>query len=149
MQTDSGAPLPSQDERIAGALAHIGALIPAICLWIPILIWITQKDRSRFSGFQALQAAAFQLILILATCLAWSCFIGSIFVSFVPLTLNNNSPAWVVDLPLLISSSVLFLWGLAWLILDLYAILAAVLTFQGRDFCYLIVGPLVDGFLHR
>jgi uncharacterized Tic20 family protein len=116
---------------------------------IPIIIWITQKDRSRFSGFQAVQAAVFPMCLILASFLVWSCFIGSFLASVVPFLVNANSPHWVVDLPLLISSSVLLLWGLAGLVLDRYAVLAAVLTFRGRDFRYLILGPLVEGFLQR
>jgi len=121
--------------------------MPTDSFLIPIIIWITQKDRSRFSGFQALQAAVFQMSLILASLLAWSCFIGSFLVSTAPFLLHANTPHWVVDLPLLISSSILFLWGLAWLVLDLDATLEAVLTFRGRDFRDPSLGPLVKGFL--
>lgn len=149
MNTDPGAPLPSQDERIAGALAHVGALIPAIGLLIPILIWITQKDRSRFSGFQGLQAAAYQLILILASFLGRGCYVGSFLISFVLLALTKNSPGWAANLPFFIPFSVLLVMGVGWLVFVLYAILAAVLTFRGRDFRYLIIGSLVDGFLHK
>jgi uncharacterized Tic20 family protein len=116
---------------------------------IPIIIWIPQKDRSRFSGFQALQATVFQMCLILASLLARSCFIGSFPVSIMPFLLNANTPHWVVYLPLLISSPVLFQWRLAWLVLDLNANLAAVRTFRGWDFRYLILGPLVEGFLQK
>lgn len=149
MQTDTVAPIPSQDERIAGALAHVGALIPAIGLLIPILIWITQKDRSRFSGFQALQAAAYQLILLLAAFLGWGCYVGSFLISFVLLALTKNSVGWAASLPFFIPFSILLGMGLGWLVFVLYAIRAAVQTFRGRDFRYLIIGWRIDGFLHK
>lgn len=149
MQTNSRASLPSPDERIAGALAHIGALIPAIGLLIPVLIWITQKDRSHFAGFQALQAAAYQLLLLLASFLGWGCYVGSFLLSFVLLALTKNSLGWAANLPFFIPFSILLVMGVGWLVFIIYATLAAILTFRGRDFRYLVVGSLVDGFLQK
>jgi len=57
---------PSQNDKIMAALAHISALLPLMGIIAPIVIWVTQKDKSEYVAFQALQAVAYQLLMILA-----------------------------------------------------------------------------------
>ena len=54
---------PSQDERIMAGLAHISAILPMMGMVAPIVIWVTQKDKSKFVSFQALQAVSYQLAM--------------------------------------------------------------------------------------
>jgi len=71
MNTMSLAPTTqtTSNERIAAAIAHAGTCVA----WFlaPLVVWIIEKDRSRFAGHQALQAllwSAFGTVVSLATC---------------------------------------------------------------------------------
>jgi uncharacterized Tic20 family protein len=57
---------PTQDERVMAALAQISVLVPFLGVVAPIVIWVTQKDKSRYVAFQSLQAVAFQLTMVFA-----------------------------------------------------------------------------------
>jgi len=70
-------PPPASDERIMAALGHICILIPYIGVLVPIVIWITQKEKPRFVAGQALQAIAYQLFLLVAFFTGWSCYVFS------------------------------------------------------------------------
>lgn len=54
MATDQDA-TPSSDERLMATLAH------SLGLLVDLIIWATQKDKSRFVRFQAMQAVAYDL----------------------------------------------------------------------------------------
>jgi len=141
--------LPSQDERIMGALPHISVLIPYIGVIVPILIWVTQKDKSRFVYLQALQAAAYQLALFVATLLGWGCYILS-FVLLIPtIALIQPSSEWPVLAVTFIPFCVLGLIGLGWLLFLIYGIVAAIQVFQGKDFHYIVIGDQVERFMRK
>jgi uncharacterized Tic20 family protein len=141
--------LPSQDERIMGALPHISVLIPYIGVIVPILIWVTQKDKSRFVYLQALQAAAYQLALFVATLLGWGCYILS-FVLLIPtIALIQPSSEWPVLAVTFIPFCVLGLIGLGWLLFLIYGIVAAIQVFQGKDFHYIVIGNQVERFMRK
>jgi uncharacterized Tic20 family protein len=55
---------PTQDDRIMAALSHITVILPFFGVVAPIIIWVTQKEKSQYVAFQALQALAYQLSLI-------------------------------------------------------------------------------------
>ena len=57
--------VPTQDERLVSALAHLTILLPLIGIIAPIIIYVTQREKSKFIAFQALQALAYQLVLLL------------------------------------------------------------------------------------
>jgi uncharacterized Tic20 family protein len=141
--------LPSKDERIMGALPHISVLIPYIGVIVPILIWVTQKDKSRFVYLQALQAAAYQLALFVATLLGWGCYILS-FVLLIPtIALIQPSSEWPVLAVTFIPFCVLGLIGLGWLLFLIYGIVAAIQVFQGKDFRYIVIGDQVERFMRK
>jgi uncharacterized Tic20 family protein len=48
----------TQDEQVMGALSHATIIFAAAGLIGPLVIWGTQREKSPFVGFQALQAAA-------------------------------------------------------------------------------------------
>jgi hypothetical protein len=70
---------PNQEEKVMAALAHIAILLPLMGLVAPIVIWATQKDKSAYVNFQALQAVAYQVSLILVWFLGMGCYICSFF----------------------------------------------------------------------
>lgn len=141
--------LPTQDERIMGALPHISVLIPYIGVIVPIMIWVTQKDKSRFVYLQALQAAAYQLVLFVATLLGWGCYILS-FVLLIPtMVFIQPGSEWPALAVTFIPFCVLGLIGLGWLFFLIYGIVAAIQVFQGKDFRYIVIGDQVERFMQK
>ena len=49
---------PTQDERVMAAVAHATIIFSAVGLIGPLIIWGTQREKSPFLAFQALQAGA-------------------------------------------------------------------------------------------
>ncbi len=142
------SPLSSQDERIIAALAHISILLPMIGVIAPIVIWVTQKERSRFVAFQALQAIAFQLLLILIWFGGMACYMGSIFLtifSFGILNSSSGGPGLAFFLPFALFLGMFVFLG----VFVIYGIIAAILTFQGKDFRYALIGRWVERYTQR
>lgn len=145
--------LPSQNDKIMAALSHIAALLPMIGLVIPIVIWVTQKEKSKYVAFQSLQAAAYQLTMIFAYFVAMGCYMVSFFFTFftIPFAGDNvdpsTSPLFMIGFifPFLIFGFIFIGGGL----FILYAIIAAVFNIQGKEFKYLVIGNSVERFLAR
>ncbi len=150
--TDLDLLMPSQDERVMAALAQISVLVPFLGVVAPIVIWVTQKDKSRYVAFQSLQAIAFQLTMILAWFIGMGCYMCSFFSMFLAIPLASStessqsiSPLFGVTMftPFLVMG-LMFLGGFLFI---LYGIIAAVMTFQGKPFRYAVIGRRVEQFL--
>jgi uncharacterized Tic20 family protein len=141
--------LPTQDERIMGALPHISVLIPYIGVIVPIMIWVTQKDKSRFVYIHALQAAAYQLVLFVATPLGWGCYILSFFLMFPMIPIMESGSEWPFIAATAFPFCVLGLIGLGWLFFLIYGIVASIQVFQGKDFRYIIIGDQIERFMQK
>lgn len=141
--------LSTQDERIFAALSHVSILLPMIGIIAPIVIWITQKERSRFVAFQSLQAIAYQLLLIVIWFGGMACYMGSFFLTFFGTMatdmIGSGGPPLAFFLPFVVMFGMLAVMG----IFVIYGIVAAVLTFQGKDFRYLLIGPWVERYTQR
>ncbi len=147
METPAASPnLTQQDERVMAALAHIAVLLPMIGLIAAIVIWITQKDRSRFVAFQALQAIVFQLLLIVVWIGGMACYMASFFLTFFGTiafaSFGSNGPPVGFLIPVAVIFGMIGLMG----IFIIYGIVAAVLTFQGKDFRYPLIGRWVERY---
>ncbi len=142
---------PSQDERVMAALGHVSSIIPTIGIIAPIIIWVTQREKSRYVYMQALQAIAYHLTMILGFFLGMGCYMASFFGNFFSFALvnENTSPSPFVFAGFMIPFLVMGLIFLGWFFFIVYAIVATVMTFQGRNFRYLIIGPLIDRFMAR
>ncbi len=73
---------PTQDERVMAALAHISAILPFMGVTPPIVIWVTQKGKSKYVAFQALQALAYQLSMIVVWFIGGGCYFCSLLTTF-------------------------------------------------------------------
>ena len=140
---------PTQDERVMAALSHISALLPMVGVIAPIVIWITQKDKSKYVAFQALQALAYQLIMILAWFIGMGCYMLSFFGTFFTIPFSDSSqsasPLFALGfiIPLLVFGAI-FIGGFFFII---YGIVGAVMAFQGKPFRYIIIGNRVERFM--
>ncbi len=146
--------LPSSpDERVMAALAHITVIIPFMGVIAPIIIWATQKEKSRYVAFHALQALGYQLCMIAAWFIAMGCYMCSIFSTVLTIPLSSSgtgqsiSPFFFVGIaiPYLVFG-VILMGGLAFIV---YGIVGAVLTLQGKPFHYILIGMWVEHFMQQ
>lgn len=63
-------PLPTKEERLAAAAAHGGILLNLLTgiggLVLALILWLHYEGRSKYVGWQALQALVFQGVVLLA-----------------------------------------------------------------------------------
>jgi uncharacterized protein len=143
---------PSQNDKIMAALAHISAVLPLMGVIAPIVIWATQKDKSEYVAFQALQAVVYQLAMILAWFIGMGCYMLSFFTMFFSMPLSSGtdqvSPSafpFFFLIPFIIFGAI-FVGGAIFVI---YGIIGAVSVFQGRDFRYLFIGNRLANYLQK
>lgn len=137
---------PTQEERIMAALAHASGLLPGMGLVAAVVIWATQKDTSRYTGYQALQAIVYQLAGLFVQVVGWCGWLALYFVSFIPLMAATETGAepptffWISMLLMVVPLALMGFWivGSLW---------GGIRTLQGRDFRYLWVGSALDRWL--
>jgi uncharacterized protein len=143
-------PRLTQEERITAALAHITAIIPTMGIIAPIIIWVTQKEKSKFVNFQALQALVYQLLMLLLWFLMFGCYMGSMFL-IIPLTgafTNSRFPNGVSgEIFVFFPFCVFGFFILLQLFMIIYALVATVKVLQGKDFRYAVVADRLDKYL--
>jgi uncharacterized Tic20 family protein len=137
---------PTQDDRIMAALAHGSAIIFGMGIIAAVVLWATQKDRSRYVAFQALQALVYQVAGVIVQIISWCCWTALYFLSFIPLLAAAESSSepplfFLVSMALMVVPFALM--GL-WIIGGLWG---AVRTLQGRDFRYLVIGSQLERWL--
>ena len=140
----------TQNERGLAGLAHgsillgfftggVGGIITAL------VIWLSQREKSAFVAYQALQALVYQAVTFLITMTCWCCWgllwMVSILAPLIdnPDLYENNPPAslWVGLVLMLIPLAV---WGLT----ILYGLYGAARCFGGHDFKYAVVGNWLE-----
>ena len=139
---------PSSDEKLMGALAHLFGPLVAL------IVWSTQKDKSRFVKFQALQALAFDVILIAVMGVVLFCAFGVMFAGIFGsmfVTLGNASspdavpPFFILPFmfPMLMSACIL---PFSLLILTA-RLIASISVLNGRNYQYPLLGKWLENFL--
>lgn len=152
MTEDKSPQMSPQDERVMAGISHISALIPMMGLFAPIIIWVTQKDKSEYVAFQSLQALAYQLFMIVAYFIGMGCYMFSFFgmfftIPFMPAEGSADPVSPLAFIPMFfpfLVMGVLFVFGF---VLIAYGIVGAVQAFQGKPFRYLLVGKWVERYL--
>jgi uncharacterized Tic20 family protein len=139
---------PSADERVTAALAHGVVIAYGLGAVGAVVMWLLQKEKSKYVAFQALQAAVYQLVGILVQLIGWGCW-GCLYgLSFIPMIANaeryKDAPPpifFFISLGLMVVP--LALMGL-WM---LYGLWGALRTFQGHDFRYIVLGRMLERYL--
>src|SRR5512141_2065517 len=93
MNNATSTTMPTQNDRIMAALAHATAILPVTGVIAPIVIWVTQKDKSEYVAFQALQAIAYQLLIILGWFAGMALYMGSFVGMFLIMPPGGSSPS--------------------------------------------------------
>ncbi len=145
--TEETAITPTSDEKMLGALAHFFGVIGAL------IIWVMQKDKSRFVRFQAAQALAFDFSVTLLMIVLFFCLFGMMFIGMfgtIFATLNNSSPenfSRFMAFPFMFPS-LMFVCILPFSLALLVArVVAAISVLSGNNFHYPFLGAKVEKFL--
>jgi uncharacterized Tic20 family protein len=137
---------PDREERTLAAVAHGSVLMFGTGLVAAIVIWATQKDKSRYVAFQSLQALAYQLVGLLFFILTLCCWLALYGVSFIPLMTapegDGGALAFfvVANALLIVPFAIMGIWTLG-------GLWAGVRSLQGRDFHYAFIGQQVKRWL--
>ena len=139
----------TSDERVMAALSHFFGLIAAV------IVWATQKDKSRFVRFQALQAMAFDALFVVAYMLFMFCAMSVIFVLLMAGALSLAQSAPPDNVFPAMTMGMLVPWAMFTCILPLVLvamlvrIIAAVSVATGHNFRYPWIGSRVEAFLRE
>lgn len=130
----------NSDHKLMSMLSHLAMLIPNVGMIVPVAIWLTQKEKSKFIRFHAVQAIFFQLLFFILLML--SLFIGIILMA-VSIMLANNSGS-EPGLFFWISMGIVNFYFPLWFIFSIFAIIAGVKSFRGKRFRYFIIGKIIE-----
>jgi uncharacterized Tic20 family protein len=142
------------EDRLVAAICHLGAFLPLFGMLSALIIWLTQKLRSRWLGFQALQALLFQGIASALYYVVGFGMTAAYFVFALPLIALSET-GWGDRAPLLLVPFFILFFGMLLLIMVaafiyyLLAALAAVNILRGRDYRYPLVGKLTENLTRR
>ncbi len=125
------APLSPSEERTWAMVSHLSILANLVTAFlgplIPLVIYLTFKDRSRYVAFQSMQAFIFQLI-------AW---IGAGLLAAIAWVISGLLAVILIGcliMPLALLISIIPLAALV------YGVIGAIQTDQGQNFKYWLVG---------
>jgi len=149
----SEATMSNQDERVLAALAHGSILLGVLTSGVggigaALLIWLTQREKSAYATFQALQAVVYQVVTILVNGAVWTCWGLAWMAMLLPPLFANPSayekapPAglWIGLLLMVVPAGISVLTVL-------YGLWGAVRCWGGHDFRYAIIGRWLES--HR
>jgi uncharacterized Tic20 family protein len=173
-QPSTVAGASGQEEKIMAAIGHATIIWPVMGIIAPLVVWATQRQRSSFVGFQALQAAVYHATLILAGLACGACYfcayLGMILgIMSVPVSMflalppsgptpEELPPAALIPVGLGFVGMIIFylaIFGLLFLGLAVwgayvgYGLYGAVASLQGKDFRYAIIGPRLERYLRQ
>jgi uncharacterized Tic20 family protein len=135
----------STENRLLAALAHGCVVTQYLGILVGVVVYITQREKSRYAAFQGLQAAVYQLvnlIIVIGMWVVWGFFYGLSILSLIKLEETNPDAAppaifWIAMISMFIPLIYMVLVGL-------YGLWGALRTWQGKDFKYLIIGSWLE-----
>lgn len=134
------------------ALSHIAIVLFFMGAIVPIIIWVTQKEKSSYVAFQALQAAVLQITMILTyfvTMLCYFCSFSSFFLGVLLVTADETLGEIAFAGMFAIQFLLFGLMFVSWFAFIIYGIVGAVMTLQGKEFRYFIIANRLEKYLMR
>lgn len=136
---------PDSESRLLAALAHGAVVAQGIGILVGVVVYTSQREKSRYAAFQSMQAAIYQLISLIIIIASW--FIWGIFyaLTWIPLigqiqTAPDAAPPalfWVGIGSMVIPFALMAVLGL-------YGLWGALRAWQGADFHYALIGPALE-----
>jgi uncharacterized Tic20 family protein len=139
---------PNTEERILAVLAHLSVLLMGYGAVLPVALWASQREKSRYAAFQSLQAYGYHSLGYTVWILVYMVVLIFLTLLLVPLSVFAERDSASIDALLaiwmvLMFLSVLFLFA-AYLLPPL---LGAVMCALGLDFRYPLLGTRLAAFL--
>ena len=137
----------SSDEKVMAALAHGSVLLMFLGPVVPVILWASQRKKSKYVSFHALQAMGYQALVFWLWILVMI-LVLILFVCLVPMLAvlieSKRDPALI---PLLVQVPI-FLIIFGWMGLSfITGIVGAVACLLGRDFRYPFLGRWLERYL--
>ncbi len=138
----------TSDDRIWAALAHASALLMFFGPLVPLIIWDTQRKKSNYASFQALQAMAYQALffwvwMLVAPLVAIVVMVMALAVSPAANPQSANPPLAVFGMQLAIFGVIIG----SMLLFVAVGLVGAAACLGGREFRYPLVGSRLARFL--
>ena len=119
-----------------------------------LIVWAIQKDKSAFVKFHALQALAFEGLVMIFNVLLIFCLFGAMAIgiaasAWIALTQTNSSQQLLpsIVLPIAGSYSLIFCLMPFALVLTVVRLIAALSVVSGRNFRYPWIASRVEAFM--
>lgn len=143
---------PTSDESLMAAIAHFFGFL------IALIVWVTQKDKSRFVRFQSIQALAFDLavsvIMLIVVGIIMIVVFGVLALGVGDLVIlgSQGNPtaepvrivvALLTAVPFLIPCTIIPVVG----VIFVARLVATIQTFQGKNFHYPWLGRWIEKML--
>lgn len=156
-------PTTTPDERTMAALAHASTLftllvgLPTLGLggvlfvFVPFLIYLSYRDRSRFVAFHAAQAFALQVVVTVGFFV--SILIGALVIAIVWVITGLLTVILIglilIPVAILVTLAIVIVWIAAPFVMGGFSLVGTVETANGRDYRYPYIGPWVEDWLRR
>ncbi len=137
------------EERLLAALAHAAVIFPVYGIIAPIVVWVTQRTRSRKVTFQAIQATLYQGLPLVFTMLFFVCYMAAMMGgSFVLIPLSEYSDDAVIGIGFMaLSMCPMALLMAFYLIFIVYGLIGGIQVLRGGEFRYWLIGPWLARYL--
>jgi uncharacterized Tic20 family protein len=140
----------SQEERTMAAAAHGSILLGVLTsgvggIFAAMIIWLTQRDKSAYVTYQAMQALVYQTSVLFLTVIGFCLWFVVFTLSILPPMLANPELYQYSPPPTVwFGMSMLICPCGLWLITILYGVWGAIRSYSGADFKYIVIGNLLD-----
>ena len=153
--TDPNSPLDeTKEDQWMSAIGHASAILLLWGLFLPLAMYLIQKDSSPRLRFQSAQAAVYQTIATAAYFGFGVCYLASFFailasVVTIPVMSSSESMSPQLTIALLVFLLVFLVLGIFVMLglptYHLFAMIAGIQTLKGKDYRY----PLLGNFIAR
>jgi uncharacterized Tic20 family protein len=149
MNTPANQPV-TPDEKLMAAIAHFFGPLAGI------IVWVLQREKSRFVKFQALQALSFDFVVMIVMGLLFFCGFGVVFFGiFGSLLTAMDQDSFESAMGLTFLIPIIFPFATFACVLPssflllIIRLIAATSVLNGRDYRYPVIGKWLDNFLNE
>lgn len=138
---------PNSDERILAALAHGSVFLSFLGPIGPLIVWITQRRKSKYASFHAMQAMGFQVITfwlwIFLSALLPFLFLILFFIGIFAFGNSDNFEIFPIVFQVLFFIGIFGIWGIYLLV----GLVGAGFSIAGKNFRYPLLGNWLEKYL--
>lgn len=132
--------IANDNERLLSLLSHLGSIFGGI--FLPLIIWATQKDISVFVRFNSLQALFFQLAYTVVILFISVIYIAVVFIITAGTITSNNPEDFAVLNILMAVGLIVIIFGSIFIFFG-YSIYIGIKSYQGEIKKYPIIGNII------